>query len=89
MLKCLTATALMAGIALSVTPIAGAQPREWDIEVYDKCMLRGGDWAECCLISGGDINGEKCVAPPALQAPPGQTRPVITVPYGRNSGTVG
>ena len=44
--QCLTAIALMAGIAVGAAAIAGATPMDWD--KYYRCVIRGGYIDECC-----------------------------------------
>ena len=90
----LAATATLGGSALGDPATACAAPnteREWDIGKYDLCVQQGNpgrdeaDFVEllrrCCLGSGGDWNGTKCVAPPAApaQAPPGRLPPGIDI----------
>jgi hypothetical protein len=77
---------------LTISAIASAAPREWDIEAYDKCtdMLdRRVDekndpdtymngMVACCTESGGVWSEQQgCVAPPA-EVRPGQVRPGLT-----------
>jgi hypothetical protein len=89
----LVATALMAGLAFGLAPIASAAA-EWDLEYYDLCMenlkWRPGSPYDCCIHSGGVIghDGFTCVAPAAISNP-GQTaptKPVVTVPRAPTPG---
>ena len=64
------------------TALAEPDSGTWDIEDYDDCLqsilrfqghLTRGDWASCCLHSGGvwipgDFGHGRCVAPPAEPA---------------------
>ncbi|HEX9835165.1 MAG TPA: hypothetical protein VGA66_19150, partial [Mycobacterium sp.] len=92
--RCLAATALISGLTIGVAATAGAD-REWDLDVFDKCIANennGYTYVECCFLSGGEWNDEidDCVAPAPLQNPQGQpSNPLIPVPRGPNSGTVG
>ena len=88
--QCVAATAFLFGVAFGATPIASAEPREWDIQRYDACIERGEGVIKCCYISDGDLaddgaDGLKCVAPPALESQPGQTvaPPVLENPPGQ------
>lgn len=86
----LAAAATVGGSAVGDPAVACAEPREWDIEAYDKCMQDfAGDpqkdpdtWyfhvRVCCLNSGGVYDGTRCVAPPA----DAQTGPQINLPPG-------
>ncbi len=65
-----TAALLMTAVVLVHAPIVHAEPGEWDIEAYDKCMAKTvRDPATCCLISGGNIGQtpDICTAPAAVQ----------------------
>jgi hypothetical protein len=88
----LLAVATVGGSAIGTPAVACAEPREWDIGVYDSCLQDyGGDpqkdpetwyfhvkW--CCVMSGGVYDGTHCVAPPAEQG--AQTGPQINLPPG-------
>lgn len=78
------------GAALTVPAIASAEPREWDIEAYDKCMHEADNsgiidpdelvaaYAACCLKSGGALGKDNvCEASADLQ-----TGPQINLPPG-------
>lgn len=104
----LIATAALGGSAVSDPASACAAPREWDIGGYDQCWQSGigrgfndEEWNDhvkyCCLTSGGDWNGIKCVAPPAESAgsqpvfPPGvatHTLDPVPPPVIRNPGAI-
>ena len=64
----LAVTALMAGLAIGASAVANAEPREWDIEEYDRCtdaawsLFENGyidanqllqENKSCCITSGG------------------------------------
>ncbi|MFZ0831807.1 MAG: hypothetical protein WAM92_01730 [Mycobacterium sp.] len=89
--QCVAAIILLAGLAVGPPATARAEDREWNIDMFDKCMaVPGNGEYYCCLISDGDWddNRDRCVAPPALQAPQGPG-PSNTSPTrrGPNSGT--
>ena len=82
------------GAALTVPAIASAEPREWDIEAYDKCIHdadeAGGKsgnftadelvaaYAACCINSGGAL-GKGNVCEASADL---QTGPQINLPPG-------
>ncbi|MGZ8802279.1 MAG: hypothetical protein ACXWZL_06640 [Mycobacterium sp.] len=102
------AAAALGGSAFSDPATACAAPREWDVGGYDQCWQSGigrgfndEEWNDhvkyCCLTSGGDWDGSKCVAPPAEPAgatpqfPSGvstHTLEPMPPPVIRNPGTV-
>lgn len=74
----LGASIAFASVVTGATPIAGA---EWDIGQYDRCVAnvkfqyREGDistadmiigYNTCCTLSGGQLDGNNCGAPPAI-----------------------
>ncbi|WP_164478315.1 hypothetical protein [Mycolicibacterium stellerae] len=94
--RLLPATLLATGLTIAAAALggltAGAQPREWDIEVYDACVAQQ-NWHDaianvqgltyCCLKSGGvaDTHGY-CSAPPAeaVSSTPPTRSPAPKVP---------
>jgi hypothetical protein len=63
--RLLPAAFVAATVALGTPATASAT---WDIELYDDCMYlptsgHAGDVAYCCVYSGGELSGGKCVAP--------------------------
>ena len=65
----LRTTAIAAGFVCGTVSIALAEPREWDIEEYDRCIQREANLVLCCLESGGEWTYEQgCVAPAAEEA---------------------
>lgn len=66
----LPAALFIAAFALAQAGLATAEPEEWDIEAYDKCIEQGNWPSDCCLVSHGMMSDEvfpRCVAPPAEQ----------------------
>lgn len=92
-------TALLAGlmtlgIVIAGPAIASGEPKAWDKDKYDQCLLDEVDQGQldpediagyCCAISGGDWDQEvgQCVDPPAeapITSPPRTPTQVTVVP---------
>lgn len=77
------AAVFLAGFGFGLAGTANAEPGEWDIDAYDKCMAKTARSPEgCCLTTGGVLtpgpDGPICGAPPAAQQdqPSGQVTTV-------------
>jgi hypothetical protein len=86
--RLMVASVFTAAAAIGCSAIANA---DWDIEKYDACMKQPhqesdeGYHGYCCLMSGGEWNGSKCVAPAANAQDPGAT---TMTPIGPPPGAV-
>jgi hypothetical protein len=93
--RCLTAAALMAGVAFGATGIASARPDVLDEVGYQNCIAEGNPGAtypelvaQCCHAFGGDMMNSDgtvpyCEAPTygeEREQPPGAAKPAGAPP---------